>query len=132
MASISGSQAISGSKLAFFAPGFTGDKVNVVLSNGITFTGATVAGSFNIEVFTTAASAGLPKGANFDASAYVDGAVKVAGTTNEITAGTLGSAEQLLVGNYLVIDRTGGESIQIVGSSSCWQVVPTKCQQLPP
>jgi hypothetical protein len=49
--------SVSGSKLAFFAPGFTGDKVNVVLTSDGTNVGPTVAGSFNIEVFTSTAGA---------------------------------------------------------------------------
>jgi len=64
--------------------------------------------------FTASSAGGL--GAGFDASALVQGAVKVAGTNNEIVAGT--RSEQLLAGNYLVVDRTGGETIQMAGGGA--------------
>lgn len=105
--------SVSGSKLAFFAPGFTGDKVNVVLTTDGTNVGPTVAGSFNIEVFTSTAGALAP---GFQGSAFVQGAVSL--TNNLIQAAALSSTEQLLSGNYVVIDQTGSEAIQIVGSGA--------------
>src|SRR5436190_22921580 len=105
--------SVSGSKLAFFAPGFTGDKVNVVLTSNGTSVGPTVAGSFNIEVFTSTVGALAP---GFQGSAFVQGAVSL--TNNVIQAATLGSTEQLLSGNYILIDQTGSEAIQIVGSGA--------------
>jgi hypothetical protein len=105
--------SVSGSKLAFFAPGVTGDKVNVVLTSDGTNVGPTVAGSFNIEVFTSTAGALAP---GFQGSAFVQGAVSL--TNNLIQAATLSSTEQLLSGNYIVIDQTGSEAIQIVGSGA--------------
>lgn len=105
--------SVTGSKLAFFAPGFTGDKVNVVLTPDGTNVGPTVAGSFNIEVFTSTAGALAP---GFQGSALVQGAISL--TNNVIRAATLGSTEQVLSGNYIVIDQTGSEAIQIVGSGA--------------
>ena len=103
--------SVSGSRLAFFQP--TGKATNVVLFDGTTFSGPTVAGAFNIEVFTKAAGS---LGAGFDASAFIQGAVQL--TNNQVQAGTLGSTEQLLAGNFQIIDSTGSETIQIVGAGS--------------
>jgi hypothetical protein len=105
--------SVSGSKLAFFVPGLTGDQVNVVLTtDGNQLSGPTVAGKFNIEVFTVTPGV---KGSGFDGSAFIQGAVQI--SNNEIQAKTLTSTEQLLVGNYQVVDRTGSQLIQIVGSA---------------
>src|SRR6266545_885521 len=103
--------SVPGSKLAFLAPGFTGDKVNVVLTPDGTGALPTVAGSFNIEVFTSVAGSLAP---GFQGSAFIQGAVKLG--SNFIQAASLNSTEQLLSGNYIVIDQTGNETIQIVGS----------------
>src|SRR5437773_6389971 len=105
--------SVSGSKLAFFAPGFTGSQINVVLTPDGTGALPTVAGAFNIEVFTSVAGSLAP---GFQGSAFVQGAVSL--TNNVIQAATLGSTEQLLSGNYILIDQTGSETIQIVGSGA--------------
>ena len=105
--------SVTGSKLAFFAPGLPGSQVNVVLTKDGTGPLPTVAGAFNIEVFTSVAGA---VGPGFQASAFIQGAQLV--SNNVIQAGSLGSTEQLLSGNYTVIDQTGQEAIQIVGSGS--------------
>jgi hypothetical protein len=108
--------SVPGSKLAFFAPGFTGSQVNVVLTADGTGVLPTVAGAFNIEVFTSTPGALAP---GFQGSAFIQGATQI--TNNLIQAasrGPGGSIEQLLSGNYVVIDQTGGQSIQIVGSGA--------------
>ena len=105
--------SVSGSRLTFFSPGNSGSNNNIVLTTNGTGIAAPVAGKFNIEVFTSAAGA-LATG--FDASAFIQGAVTVAG--GAIQAGTLGSTEQLLAGTYGVIDATGKESIQIIGNAA--------------
>jgi hypothetical protein len=109
--------SVKGSQLAFFGTGVGQSSLNnVVTTDGTKLSGPTVSGSFNIEVFTTASAVTTVLGAGFDASAFIQGAVKVPGTNNEIVAGSLGSTEQLLAGNYFVVDRTGGETIQLAGS----------------
>jgi hypothetical protein len=112
--------SVKGSQLAFFGPGVGQSSLNNVVTTDGTNppSGPTVSGSFNIEVFTTAAAAAAGLAAGFQASAFVQGAVKVPGTNNEIVAGSLGSTEQLLAGNYFVVDRTGGETIQMAGSGA--------------
>lgn len=102
--------SVSGSQLAFFAGGQT---VNISLTTDGTNAPAAVPGEFNIEVFTTAAGPLTP---GYQAAAFIQGAILLA--PNEVQAQTLGSTEQLLAGSYTVIDETGGESIQIVGTGT--------------
>ena len=102
-------ESVSGSQLTFISP--DGRAVNLSLTPG--GTGATtVAGAFNIEVFTATAGA---IGAGFDASALIQGAVRVSPT--DVQAAALNSTEQLLGGSFTLIDRTGGESITLAGSA---------------
>jgi hypothetical protein len=100
----------SGSKLAFFAGSQT---VNIGLTTDGTTVPAVVAGDFNIEVFTSIAGA-LASG--YQASAFVPGAAAISGDNNEVVGAM--PSEQLLDGSYLVIDRTGSESLQIVGNAA--------------
>jgi len=105
--------SVTGSRLAFFAPGISGADVNVVLTPDGTGVAAPIAGKFNIEVFTSAAG-GLAPG--YQASAFIQDAIQL--TNNLIQAGTINSTEQLLAGNYTVIDQTGSQTIQIVGNGA--------------
>lgn len=100
--------SVSGSNLSFFSPNnnFT-QPVNLILSDGTTTTGSTVAGAYNIEIFTTTSpGTALP---GVDATAIIEGAQLIA--PNEVQAGTLSSTEELLTGNVWLVDQTGGESI---------------------
>src|SRR5690349_4688081 len=110
--------SVTGSRLAFFSSTVSADKVNVVLTaDGTDVAGKSIAGDFNIEVFTVTAGS-LASG--FDASAFVQGAQQL--TNNAIQAGSVTSTEQVLDGSYTLIDLSGGssrgESIQIVGSAA--------------
>src|SRR5690242_8095929 len=91
--------SVSGSRLTFVAP--DKENVNLILSDGKTVSGSTVAGAFNIEVFTVAAGKAL---AGVDATALIAGAVKL--SDNTVQAGTQGSTEQLGFGAYTLIDDT--------------------------
>ena len=111
--------SVTGSRLAFFSSTVTADKVNVVLTtDGSDVAGKAIAGDFNIEVFTATAG---PLAGGFQASALVTGAQSL--TNNAITAGSLSSTEQLLDGSFTLVDLTGSESIQIVGSNGSSDVV---------
>jgi len=113
--------SVSGSKLAFFEIGQPGTVVNLGLTtNGsVVPAPSTVAGAFNIEVFTASVPSGFTAPATgYQAAAFIQGAVAIPGDNNELLAGSLGSTEQLLAGTYSVIDRTGAESIQIVGNAA--------------
>ncbi len=107
--------SVTGSRLAFFADGVNPHKINIVLTTDGTSVPApsTVPGAFNIEVFTSTPGA---LAAGYDASAFIQGAVSL--TDNVVQAGTLGSTEQLLDGSYTVVDQTGHEAIQIVGTAA--------------
>src|SRR5438552_1641569 len=107
--------SVTGSQLAFFAAGQPGSNVNIVLTSTGSGLPTAVTGKFNIEVFTATPAAGFSLAPGYDASAFIQDAVQL--NNNEVKAGTLSSTEQLLAGSYLVIDRTGGEKIQIVGST---------------
>ncbi len=96
--------SVSGSQLTFQSP--NQQPVNLILSNGKTVTGTTVAGAFNIEVFTVATAAPLP---GVNATALIGGAVTVSGSA--VRAATLGSIEQLGIGAYTLIDNTGQHSL---------------------
>ena len=96
--------SVSGSRLSFFAS----QPVNLVLS---TNPGATVAGSSNIEVFTTAAGSIDP---GFQGSVFIQGA-SITGS-NTLQAGGPASTEQVLQGSMTVVDQTGGEHIQLIGA----------------
>ena len=111
--------SVTGSRLAFFSSTVTADKVNVVLTtDGSDVAGKAIVGDFNIEVFTATAG---PLAGGFQASALVTGAQSL--TNNAITAGSLSSTEQLLDGSFTLVDLTGSESIQIVGSNGSSDVV---------
>jgi hypothetical protein len=105
--------SVSGSRLAFFAPNVPSTAINVVLTADGSGIGAPDPTSYNIEVFTSTAGT-LASG--YAASAFVQGAVLL--SNNAVQAATIGSTEQLRADNYVVIDQTGSEKIQIVGSSS--------------
>ena len=102
-------ESVSGSQLTFISS--DGRAVNLSLTPDGT-DATTVAGAFNIEVFTSTAGA---IGAGFDASALIQGAVRVSPT--DVQAAALNSTEQLLGGSFTLIDRTGGESITLAGSA---------------
>ncbi|HEV8681087.1 MAG TPA: calcium-binding protein [Stellaceae bacterium] len=106
--------SVTGSQLAFFAQGnSTGSNINLVLTPDGSGTLATVAGAFNIEVFTS--SVGTPSLApGFQASAFIQGAVQTGG--NSVQAGTPTSIEQLLDGSFQLTNLTPGELIQIIGN----------------
>jgi hypothetical protein len=116
--------SVTGSRLAFFANGnSSGSNINLVLTPDGSGTLATVAGAYNIEVFTS--SVGSPSlGTNFDASVFIQGATTLAGgvgsplPNNVLQAGSLGSTEQLLDGSFKMVDQTGFETIKIVGNAS--------------
>ena len=126
--------SVTGSRLAFFSSTVTADKVNVVLTadgvNAVNNDGIaigslgsqTVAGGFNVEVFTTAAGS---LAAGYQASAFIQGAIKL--SNNVAQAGSPTSTEQLLAGSYSLTDLSGGsspnESIQIVGTNGDSYVV---------
>ncbi len=100
--------ASAGSKLAFFAGGQT---VNLGLTPDGGNLPAPVAGDFNIEVFTATAGS---LAAGYQAAVLVPGAAAL--DSNEVQSAT--GSEELLAGSYLVIDRTGEESLQIVGNAA--------------
>ena len=107
--------SVTGSRLAFF-DGVGSKTVNVVLTTDGSGVLPTLAGAFNLEVFTAAPPLGTTLAPGFDGSAFIQGAIPVSGTTNEVQAGTPTSTEQLLDGSYLMVDQFGGENIQIIGS----------------
>ncbi|HEX3863186.1 MAG TPA: calcium-binding protein [Stellaceae bacterium] len=97
--------SVPGSFLVFGKPASDSRPINLVVTpNGAGAT--TVAGAFNIEVFTTLAG---PVGAGFDASAFVSGATQNLPT--EVQAGNILATEQLLTGSFEIIDVTGGETL---------------------
>ena len=114
--------SVSGSQLAFFGNDSTGADVNIVLTPDGSGTLATVAGAYNIEVFTS--SVGSPSLApGFQASVFIEGATQTAndGTpfaNNVIQAGSITSVEQILNGSLTVVDQTGFENIQIIGAGA--------------
>jgi Ca2+-binding RTX toxin-like protein len=96
--------SVSGSQLTFLSPDNTA--VNLLLSDGKTVTGATVAGAFNIEVFTVGfdtPSTGVA------ATALIQGAAIV--SNSAVQAATLSSVERLGTGAYTLIDNTGPHSL---------------------
>jgi len=95
--------SVSGSQLAFKSGGH--EQVNLILSDGKTVSGSTVAGALNIEVFTTALGSALP---GVDGTAFIQGAVQV--SKNAVQAGSLSSTEQLGTGSFIVIDDTSKNS----------------------
>lgn len=111
--------SVSGSKLSFFAPDLS-TPVNIILSDGTNVTGATVRGAYNVEVFTSVVGAAAPL---VNATALIEGARLVAGTTNEVQAGTLSSIEQLLAGSHVIVDHTGGQLISAGNSASYFDTV---------
>jgi hypothetical protein len=111
MASVSG----SGSRLAFFLHGNGGGNVNLDLTtDGSGTRPQPVQGKLNIEIFTTAP--GTVAG-GYQGSAFIPGATLV---NNYIVSnvGQTGVTEALLTGSYKVVDETGNEAIQIIGSSN--------------
>ncbi|HEV8681086.1 MAG TPA: hypothetical protein VGQ90_17040, partial [Stellaceae bacterium] len=100
--------------LGFFAQGnSTGSNINLVLTPNGGGTLATVAGAFNIEVFTS--SVGTPRLApGFQASAFIEGAGLIGG--NWIQAGTIGPRAQLLDGSFLLVNLALGGTIDIIGN----------------
>jgi hypothetical protein len=120
MASIGG-----GSKLAFFSGG--AQAVNLGLTVNGTVVPPTVAGSFNIEVFTSNPAGGIGSvtlAPGYQAAVYIDSATAIPGDPNEVIAGNAASNEQLGPGSYVVLDHangqvpaSGGEFIQVVGAA---------------
>jgi hypothetical protein len=96
--------SVSGSQLTFLSPNH--EAVNLILNDGKTVSGATVAGAFNIEIFTVSAGTPLP---GVDATAFIEGAVKV--SDSSVQAASLDSVEQLGSGAFTVIDNTGKQSL---------------------
>ena len=103
--------SVTGSFLSFDQPVTSSKAYNLVLTpDG---TGATtVAGAFNIEVFTSVAGA---VGAGFDAAVFIPGAVRTidaSGATipNQVRGGSLSAAESILGGasGFELTDVTGG------------------------
>ncbi len=107
--------SVPGSFLIFDKPAGDARPINLVLTpDG---TGAsTLAGAFNIEIFTSVAGAA---GTGFDASAFIQGAVK--NLPNEVRAGSIISTEQMLTGAFQITDVTGGETI--VGGNAANQSI---------
>src|SRR5690348_6202485 len=101
--------SVSASKLACFVPG---GNTNVALTPDGTNLPAPVAGAVNIEVFTQTSGSLAP---GYQASVFIQGAVSLNGNpvNNPIQAATLTSTEQLLAGNFQMIDQTGSELIQM-------------------
>ncbi len=111
MASVSG----SGSQLAFFGHGKSGANVNIDLTTDGTGTQPPpIKGKLNIEVFTTTVGTLAP---GYDGAAFIPGATLV---DNNIVSnvGQQNVTEQLLSGSYTVVDETGHEAIQIIGSAA--------------
>jgi len=100
----------SGSLLAFFADGAT---INIVLTTNGTGVPAPISGDFNIEIFTSIVGGIAP---NYQASAFIQGAQLI--SPNTVEAGSIASTEQLLNGNYMLVDQTGSETISVVGSGA--------------
>jgi hypothetical protein len=100
--------SVTGSKLSFYSP--DSRPVNLLFTtDGTSVTGSTVAGAFNIEVFTTALIA--PSVPGVDANILIEGAQAVPNTTNEVQAGSLSSTEEMRFGDLWLVDHTGGETI---------------------
>lgn len=110
--------SVTGSRLAFFTPTAVPSAINIGLtSDGITVPApSTVAGAFNIEVFTASPSGGLSLATGYQASVLIEGGVSL--SNNIVQAATLGSSEVFGPGSYQVIDMTGGQAITIAGSSA--------------
>jgi hypothetical protein len=110
MASVTG----SGSRVAFFGHGNGGRNVNVDLTtNGGGDQPPPMPGKFNIEVFTI--TPGTVAG-GYQASAFIPGATLV---DNNVVSniGQTNVTEELLTGSFKLVDETGHEAIQIVGSA---------------
>jgi hypothetical protein len=111
MASVKG----SGSELAFFGHGKSGANVNIDLTtNGQGTQPAPIKGKLNIEVFTQTPG---PVAPGYDGAVYVPDATLL---SNNVVSnlGQQNVTEELLSGTYTVVDQTGHEAIQIVGSAS--------------
>lgn len=110
MASVTG----SGSRLAFFGHGNGGGNVNIDLTtNGGGNQPPPMPGQLNIEVFT--AAPGTVAG-GYQASALIPGATLL---DNNVVSniGQTNLTEELLTGSFKLVDETGHEAIQIVGSA---------------
>jgi hypothetical protein len=103
--------SVSGSQLSFFAPG---KAINTVLTKDGSGTLTPVAGVFNLEVFTATPPLGTSLAPGFQGSAIVPNATLISG--NQVKGGA--PNEQLLDGSYTVVDATGNETIQIIGSAT--------------
>src|SRR5579863_2109657 len=101
--------SVFGSQLSFFSP--NGKPVHLILSDDAT--AKTVPGAYNIEIFTTPGPGTPLHGVR--ATATIGGAVAI--SNNEVQAATLGSVEQLGVGDFTMLDHTGGEDI-VLGSGA--------------
>lgn len=95
--------SVPGSKLVFESS--HNGPVNLILNDGTNTSDSTIAGSFNIEIFTTSLGKALP---GVDATAFIEGAVKT--SRNAVVAGSLSATEQLGTGAYKLIDDTGRRS----------------------
>jgi serralysin len=110
--------SVSGSKLAFFAPPL-GGAVNLVTASTPQVNAGlvTVAGATNIEIFTGT----FDPTKNFDTNFVAGAALQNATVSNDTVSGggvatvggTITQTEQLLAGNYTVVDETGNETLLI-------------------
>lgn len=111
MASVTG----SGSQLFFHGQGQGGGTVNIDLTTTGTGTQPQpLQGKLNIEVFTSVPGSIAP---GYQGSALVPGATLV---DNNIVSnvGQTNVTEELLTGSYGVVDQTGHEAIEIIGSAA--------------
>ncbi|HEX5452868.1 MAG TPA: hypothetical protein VFX06_03670 [Stellaceae bacterium] len=105
--------SITGSKLSFYGNGHGSGNVNIDLTaDGSGPQPQPHLGKTNIEVFTSAPGT---VASGYQASAFIPGAALVDNNTVS-NVGQPNATEQLLTGSFKVIDQTGNESIQIVGS----------------
>jgi len=95
--------SVSGSQLVFQAGGH--QNVNLILNDGKTVTGSTVAGAVNIEVFTTGLGPTLP---GVNGTAFIQGAMQL--SKDAVQAGSLNATEQLGSGSFSVTDDTSKHS----------------------
>ena len=107
--------SVPGSKLAFFEAGQPGSIVNLGLTTSGSNLPTPVAGDFNIDVLPQPQVRWRP-GIRPPSSSRAP--QQLPATTTRFLPGRAPRPSRLLDGSYVVIDRTGGEAIQIVGAAA--------------
>lgn len=94
--------SVTGSQLTFLSDLKGGKGINLILTDGVTVSGAVDNSKFNIEIFTASAGSLTPL-AGVNGTATVQGAIQVGSA--DIQAGTPSSVETLGTGSFVVIDN---------------------------